>query len=321
MIRGVFLCVGVLVVTCSAAVRWGADDNPAESKRHPELVPFFPPLGNLDLCLRWPFAGLIRPDEPADRAGPEPLSPDEQQRLDDVLQAWERRSQSIERYRCTFKRWDYDPVFGPRDTFRTYSEGVIKYAAPDKGIFRVDKTLEYTRPAIGDKHVFVPRQDRLEHWLCDGRWLYEHDPKHQLVIQRELPVQLRAPAVAKGAVPFLLGADAERIRQRYWLRLLPLPEGVQGECWLEAYPKSRREQVCFQKVHVIIDSSDMLPKAIVIFDKNFDARTNPARQTFTFENREVNWSDAEGTFDREFDEPKLPDGWKKVVETSGESAS
>jgi hypothetical protein len=32
-------------------------------------------------------------------------------------------------------------------------------------------------------------------------------------------------------------------------------------------------------------------------------------------------SDAQGTFDREFDEPKLPDGWKKVVETSGESAS
>ena len=72
---------------------------------------------------------------------------------------------------------------------------------------------------------------------------------------------------------------------------------------------------------MIIDSSDMLPKAIVIFDKNFDARTNPTRQTLTFENREVNWSDAEGTSDREFDEPKLPDGWKKVVETSGESSS
>jgi hypothetical protein len=71
---------------------------------------------------------------------------------------------------------------------------------------------------------------------------------------------------------------------------------------------------------VIIDSSDMLPKGIVICDTNFDARTNPARQMFTFENREVNWSDAQGTLDREFDEPKLPDGWKKVVETSSPSA-
>ena len=48
MIRGGLVCVGILVVTCLATVRSGADDNPAESKRHPELVPFFPPLGNLD---------------------------------------------------------------------------------------------------------------------------------------------------------------------------------------------------------------------------------------------------------------------------------
>lgn len=32
-------------------------------------------------------------------------------------------------------------------------------------------------------------------------------------------------------------------------------------------------------------------------------------------NREVNWSHGQGTFDREFDEPDLSAGWKKVVET------
>jgi hypothetical protein len=33
------------------------------------------------------------------------------------------------------------------------------------------------------------------------------------------------------------------------------------------------------------------------------------------------WSEPQGTFDREFDEPQMPDGWKKLVEAAGEPAS
>ena len=229
---------------------------------------------------------------------------------------WERRSQSVVRYRCTFRRWEYDPVFGPRDTFKTYSEGVIKYAAPDKGVFRVEKCLDWTpggKP--GDKPNFVPRQVRLEHWLCDGRWLYELDSQHQRIIQRELPAQVRAPAAATVGVPFLFGAPVEVIRQRYWLRLLPVPDGAQDQHWLEAVPRIRQDAARYQRLHVIIDQADLLPRGLVIFDRNFDRGRNPARTIYAFENREVNWDDAEGTFGREFGEPKLPDGWKKVVET------
>jgi len=75
--------------------------------------------------------------------------------------------------------------------------------------------------------------------------------------------------------------------------------------------------VNYQKVHVIIAQDDFLPKGLVIFDRNFDSVRNPARSTFTFENREVNWSVALqqlNLFNREFYEPKPPFGWKKVVE-------
>jgi TIGR03009 family protein len=315
MLRVGLVCVATLILTCPAAATSGADDNQAESNRHPELVPFFAPLGNLDLP--WPFANFSRPGEPTGQAAPEPLSPDEQRRLDDVLQAWERRSQSIARYRCTFKRWEYDTVFGPRDTFKTYSEGVIKYAAPDKGVFRVEKRLDWgPSEKPGDKPSFVLRQDRLEHWLCDGRWLYEHDPKNLRIIQRELPAQVRAPAAATYGVPFLVGAPVEIVRQRYWLRLLPVPDSVQGQYWLEAVPRLRPDAAKYKRLHVIIDQGDFLPRGLVIFDRNFDARTNPARTTYMFENVEVNWEDAQDAFGHEFDEPKLPDGWKKSVESA-----
>jgi TIGR03009 family protein len=318
MICGSPVCVASLFLTCLATVILGADDDLA--KRHPELVPFCPPLGNLDLYPHWPFAYCSRSDESTAQAAPETLSQNEQRRLDDVLRAWERRSQSIVRYRCTFQRWEYDPVFGPRDTFKTYSEGVIKYAAPDKGVFRVEKHLDWTPGAKpGDKPSYVPRQVCLEHWLCDGRWLYELDSQHQQIIQRELPAQMRAPAAATVGVPFLFGAPVEITRHRYWLRLLPVPDGAQDQHWLEADPRIRRDAARHQRLHVIIDQADFLPRGLMVFDRNFDSGKNPARTVYAFENREVNWDDTEGSFASECGEPKVPEGWKKVVETLTES--
>lgn len=247
------------------------------------------------------------------------LPPEYQKFLDDVLRLWEQRSQAVQRYRCTFKRWEYDPVFGPRTTFKTYSEGSIKYAAPDKGLFKVEKAMDYTPPAKqGDKPTFVARAGELgEHWICDGRYVFEHDYKTKRLIQRELPPEMQGQAIADGPLPFLFGANAEKIKRRYWIRPLPVPDEVKGEYWLEAYPKTRQDAANYQKVHVIIDQTDFLPKGLVIFDRNFDAAKNPARTTFTFENREVNWNitlEKLNIFKNEFFAPKVPLGWKKVVE-------
>jgi TIGR03009 family protein len=248
-----------------------------------------------------------------------PMSPQEQKFLDDVLNYWQQRSQAVERYRCTFRRWDYDPVFGPANTFKTYSEGSIKYSAPDKGMYKIEKTLHWTAPTqAGGKPTFVQRPDDVgEHWICDGQSVFEHDAKNKQLIQRELPPDMRGKAIAEGPLPFLFGADAAKIKHRYWIHPLPVPPDVKGEYWLEAYPKTRQDAVNYQKVHVIIAQDDFLPKGLVIFDRNFDSVRNPARSTFTFENREVNWSVALqqlNLFNREFYEPKPPFGWKKVVE-------
>ena len=254
-----------------------------------------------------------------------PLPPDYQKFLDDVLREWQRRSQIVQRYRCTFKRWEYDPVFGPRDTFKTYSEGSIKYAAPDKGLFKVEKMLDYTPPAQpGAKPTFVPRAGELgEHWICNGMSVFEHDFKTKRLMQRDLPPDMQGKAIADGPLPFLFGADAEKIARRYWVRPLPVPAEAKGEYWLEAYPKTRQDAANYQKVQVFIDPNDFLPKGLVIFDRNFDPIKNPARTTFAFENREVNWNvalDKLNIFTREFYEPKVPFGWKKVIERYDEPA-
>ena len=65
-----------------------------------------------------------------------------------------------------FKRWTYDVIFGPPNQPKFIDMGVIKYAAPDRGMFRVEKTEKDGKD--------VPIEDaRAEHWISDGKSIFE----------------------------------------------------------------------------------------------------------------------------------------------------
>ena len=247
------------------------------------------------------------------------LNAQEQKAVDDVLNFWEQHSKGVQRYRCEFQRWEYDPVFGPPgDDFKTFSRGEINYEAPDKGMFKVTEMCDYKASVTpGEEAKYVKRDgESTEHWICDGHYIWERDPKAKQMIQRELPPHMRGRAISDGPLPFLFQADVQKIKQRYWIRRKPVPEGAK-EYLLEAIPKRRKDAANFSMVHVIIAQKDFLPKGLVIFDRNFNARTHPARTTFTFENRKTNWNmllDQLQPWKSKFYEPKVPFGWKKVVE-------
>jgi TIGR03009 family protein len=247
-----------------------------------------------------------------------PLSPSHQEYVNQVLDYWEHKNSRIQRYRCTFKRFEYDPVFGPKDTFNTYSEGSIKYAAPDKGLFRVEKMLHYQPPREpGSQPAYVALEDDPgDHWVCDGQWIYQFDHARKTLVQTELPPEFRGKAIGKGPLPFLFNARAEDIRQRFWIRVIT-PAEAKGEYWLEAVPKMQEDVANFKMIHVILDEADFLPKAMILFDRNFVPVERPSRTTFQFNDREVNFSilaEQLNLFHREFYEPRLPPGWNRQVD-------
>lgn len=246
-----------------------------------------------------------------------PISAQHQQYLDQLLGFWEMKSGQIDRYRCRFKRWQFDPVFGPRDTFYTYSEGVVQYSAPDKGLFRVETMLYYTPPKTeGEKPSYVARPgDPGEHWVCDGKSIWEFDYKQKKLIQRELPPDIQGKSIVDGPLPFMFGARVAAIKQRYWMRVIT-PRDAKEEYWLEAVPKQMQDAANFKKVEIIIAREDYLPKAIQIYPVNYDPRSNPSRTVFQFERREVNFRDLQDLipFNKQFYEPATPSGWEKVIE-------
>jgi TIGR03009 family protein len=257
-----------------------------------------------------------------------PLAPNVQSWVDEVLIAWEKTSEEIITFKCNFKRWEHDPAFGPQDPKipYTYGEGVIQYAKPDKGMFKVESLVKYSAPKIaGGKPEWLEQIG--EQWICDGRSIFEFDlrSKPKLLIQRILPKEMQGQAIADGPLPFLFGAKVSTIKARYWIRpSQDVPAGHEGEYWLEAVPRFSRDAANFQQVTIILDEKDFLPKALDVFAPNYHKKTNPAHTAYTFDKRETTLkanklslealNEFMSKFKKQFYEPAVPSGWKKVVE-------
>ncbi|MGI8981382.1 MAG: TIGR03009 domain-containing protein [Pirellulaceae bacterium] len=246
--------------------------------------------------------------------------------VDEVLVAWEKTSEEIVTFKCNFKRWEHDPAFGPRDpkTPYTYGEGVIQYAKPDKGMFKVESLVKYSAPPIaGGKPVWLAQIG--EQWVCDGRSIFEFSIREKKLYQRILPKEMQGQAIADGPLPFLFGAKVTTIKARYWIHPAPnVPAGHEGEYWLEAVPRFSRDAANFQKVSIILDEKDFLPKALDVYAPNYNFKTNPAHTEYSFEKRETTLKSDKRplavleplieNFRKRFYAPDVPKGWKKVVE-------
>ena len=269
------------------------------------------------------------PENPSDAATnatalmPDPfpeMTEEESRQIDALLAKWEKESGKIERYRCDFERWEFDPVFGPPnpDQEKVYSTGRIVYFAPDKGMFKVGTTKTYVQPRKkGEKIHWEENKDPGEKWICDGKSIFEFDGKNSKVIERPLPPNVQGKDIVDGPLPFLFGAKADKIKARYYLRNVT-PAKTKGEFWLEAWPKYRGDAMNFKKVTVIISQSNFLPSAMEVCDPSWNPTERNIRTSFQFNNAERNWNE---TIDKikklGFDEmdTRAPLGWKKEVET------
>jgi TIGR03009 family protein len=267
-------------------------------------------------------AGAVRPQPP----NWAPLDPAHEKWVSDVLRYWEEHSNKIHTLACEFTSWEYDPVNGPKDPItgkefaKTISKGEIKYAKPDKGLYKVNEMYLAAPPAMGKSEPQYIKQDSSFniHWISDGERIFEFDGRNKRLIERELPPEMKGKPIADGPLPFLFGARAETIKARYWIR--GLPQSGNGKYWLEAVPKSIQDRQNFKAVTIVLDEKTYLPEVIEVLAPNYDVATNPARSTYQFAKHETT-DKAPGPLDRfwtlfrkSFDKPSVPSGWTKFIE-------
>jgi len=234
------------------------------------------------------------------------LSPAEQEQLDRVLRAWEDRSSKIKTFECEFTRWEFDPVWGPPNQPKRIVRGKIMYAAPDKGLFRVDEEVVSGR---------LQAAVQPERWVCDGRSVYEYRFETKQIVETPLPPELQGKAITEGPLPFLFSAEAESLKRRYYMRIIT-PQNVTDEIWLEAFPRYQQEAANFQRAQLILKLPQLDIFALQLYHPSAQP-TSQSRTVFQFERIKTNAVDFLRLFKEDPFKPILPDSsWAKVVETA-----
>lgn len=213
-------------------------------------------------------------------AAPQPIAPPwaqqltshDLQQLDLVLQRWQQTSGQVKTFSAEFDLWEYNAVFPhPKNPQAptAHSLGMIRYAQPDKGYYRITDT--YNVADWPQEPPPAPVKDG-EYWMCDGQAVYEFNhPKKQL-IEHRLPPELQGKAISDGPLPFVFGVEAQKMKSRYWLRIVTPPELKGREIRLEACPKFREDAANFRQVDIILTEPNLTPYAVQVHEPNGKVR-------------------------------------------------
>ena len=228
----------------------------------------------------------------------------EQGYLNQVLSSWQNESAKVTIFQCPFERWEYNQAFGPGNGIPlNKNKGDLSYQKPDKGSFQVTEVRTWDQ-ATGD---WVLQKDAIgEHWVCDGKSVYEYRHNQKQLVVRPIPPAMQGKAIVDGPLPFLFGADAAKLKARYWMRA-EQPQNP-NEIMIQAKPRFAADAADYKQVDVLLDRQQMSPKAMQVYLPNGD------RHVYMFDvaNATVN-----GHLQRImalFDAPRTPWGWKRVVE-------
>jgi TIGR03009 family protein len=240
----------------------------------------------------------------------------EQAYLDQMLAKWETESGKIQTFSCPFDRWEYNPTFGPgADIPLNKDKGDLSYQKPDKGSFEITEINKWQAKPIPPGQAppaqaqgdWAKQPDAIgEHWVCDGTSIYEYRSEQKQLVERPIPKELQGKSIVDGPLPFLFGAEAAKLKQRYWMRIEQQQNN--SEIWLQSMPKFQADAANYRQVNVILDRQQFLPKAMEV------VLPDGSRHVYIFDLAKVS---VNGPLDRLkslFERPMTPLLWKRVVE-------
>ena len=269
---------------------------------------------HLTFSLATPSASAQEPAR--DSSGQAPfgaLTPEAQAQLKKVLTTWQNQSQGTKTLELQFLRFHYDanmaPVVGKAPAPATKSEGEIKYAAPDRGLIRVDQMV-FFNGMVNNQPSYKAFDDRFgEHWVCNGKQLIEFDRTAKECRIQELPAEMQGKNIISSPLPFVFNLNADDLQQRYWVR--QTNSGNPEVILLEVWPKRAEDRAQYKMVQVALDAKEFLPKVLVMYAPNFDAKTAPIWDQYEFTSVKRNGITAGmQLFLKNFIPAKPPADWK-----------
>jgi TIGR03009 family protein len=242
----------------------------------------------------------------------------QQTALDTVLSKWQIDSGRITTFKCSFERLEYDVAFGPaRDIPLNKNKGELSFGKPDKGSFRITEINTWQAkpvppggpPTAQIQGDWVLQPNAVgEHWVCDGTSIFEYRHDKKQLVQRPIPPQLQGKAIADGPLPFLFGAQPQKLKSRYWMRQGQPPNNDPNQIWITAVPIYQAQAADFKQVDVILDINQMLPTHMQVH------LPNGSRHVYVFDVANASINNPIARIQNWLELPRLPAGWKRIVE-------
>lgn len=308
------------------------NNNPARPQLNPNLNPGLLPGQPVGVSAQDSAKLIVTKDPYADN----PITPQEQQYVDQLLDYWENSTKNLERLSCDFKLFEYNsnaPFVQQlaqqtsqdiRQIKYKASQGVIRYMKPDKGMYKVDMAIALTGKLDknGQPEMLSSEQLEQDYWICDGETIHQYDRVQKKVTHYVIPSELRGQNIMETPLPFLFGIEKTKVKERFWVRALQPPPQANGQpntdlFLIEAYPKYQQDAQNYSKVHIFLDRKEFLPLALIKYQTDHvDEPKLPltdSREYFEFTNRvrDANLLQKfnEIVFRQQFIPLQLPAGW------------
>ncbi|MGI9471037.1 MAG: TIGR03009 domain-containing protein [Rubripirellula sp.] len=209
-----------------------------------------------------------------------PLNANAHAQLQEVLAKWEAQSKGMKTLECKFARWHFDMFAAPVGVHATRADGVIKYAAPDKGLFKVERLVFFNGMKDNKPQYQEQPGQHGEHWVCNGKQLIEFDQGKEECRIQDLPKNMQGEKIFNSPLPFVFNLDAKQIQQKYWVRQVAPPKP--GVVLVEAWPKEQQNRAQYKLVQIALDEKTYLPSALIMYAPNFHPQKAPKWDHYEF---------------------------------------
>lgn len=267
--------------------------------------------------------------EPAVPVNPFNVSAAEVAWIDGVLKKWETDSDTVKTFYAEFERDEFNQ-FGPPGMPMKRERGKLGYITPDQGSYEITDSRvwqpaqQQQPPAPGEaaqpQGSYVKQEGvKGDHWVCDGKHVYEHRFNTKQLVVIPIPPDMQGKEIVNGPLPFLFGAKAEDLKQRYWFRVArELCDEKFTRIGIHAKPKFQADLANFTDVYVILRNEPkelLMPMSMRLVSPD----RSHADYRFNLKEARIN-ARLDQWFSGMFLAPRTPFGWTRVDEPLQQSA-
>ncbi|MDO5309269.1 MAG: hypothetical protein Q4G03_07225 [Planctomycetia bacterium] len=225
-----------------------------------------------------PQGGYI-PAEVSSAIAPPPenfkITEAEQKQLDEFLARWEQFSKNVKRVSCDVHTKQYDDVLQPNSKKPiSHTWGQFRYIAPNKLLYHVRGEFVPSETAeSGEEWKESQNEQKI---VLTGKALVTYDFQKKVatffpVVADEQDMDL---SVDNGQFPLFFTANANLLKNHFYLRINTPKGKEQSQIWLEAYPRYARDAEQYQVIIVILNLKDLQPTYMRRISANGKSKTD-----------------------------------------------